>query len=138
MTDTPINLQLDQPQQGKVQTGALADNGTECKLDADASREAALPHLEAGVRIASFNRSTNCIVPDIHDSVPADKDAIKESHELKEGIKDEPLDHDASEGEANEANIQPYQQLVGRILKTDNECQDKNSRSNRGSYLTTT
>lgn len=74
-------------QHRKVQTGALANDCKDCELDTNAPGQAAFPHLKAGIGITSLNSPADGIIPDIHDSIPPDEDAVKESHELKEGIK---------------------------------------------------
>ena len=98
-----------QGQHRKVQTGALANDCENCELNADASGQAAFPHLEAGVSIASLDGPADSVIPDIHDSVPADKYTVKKSNELEEGIKEQPLDQGCSESNDNESDVQPYE-----------------------------
>lgn len=102
-------------QHRNVQTGTLANDCKDRELDANTLGKAAFPHLIAGVGVTSLNSPTDSVVPDIHDSVPADEDTVKEGNELKDGIKNQPLDQYRSEGDDNESDIQPNEQLVGRI-----------------------
>ena len=48
---------------GKVESCRLANNGEDRKLETDASRKTAGPHLAARHRITSFSNPLNGIVP---------------------------------------------------------------------------
>ena len=95
--------------QRKVQTGALADDCQDGELDADASGQAAFPHLKAGVGVASLDGATDSVVPNVHNAVPSDKYSIKEGDKLQKGIKGIPLDNHSREGDDNESYVQPNQ-----------------------------
>jgi len=99
--------------QRDVQAAALAHHGQDRELDSDAPWQAARPHLEALVGVAPLDGPADGVVPDVHDAVPADKDAVKEGHELQEGIKDQPLDERSRQGDDYEADAQADEHPVG-------------------------
>jgi len=96
----------------------LTNNCQDCELNAYASGQAAFPHLKAGIGIAPFDGSADGVVPDVHDTIPANKDTIKECHKFKEWeliFNHQPLDQRCREGDEYESNVQTDEQLIRRI-----------------------
>jgi len=72
----------DQRYQCKVQAQSLAAERQQGKLDANAPWQAARPHFVTRVGIGTFYGSGNCIIPDVPNAVPAEKDAVEKGNKL--------------------------------------------------------
>jgi ribosomal protein S2 len=95
----------------------LTNNGQDGKLETNASRKAAGPHLKTGIRIGAFDRSADSIIPNIDYPVPANESSIKKSDILDQRIKEEPVDQKCDQRNEDEAQIQPNKKLIGCISK---------------------
>lgn len=117
-TPPPFLVVAHEADEGKVQSSRLAKNGSQGKLETYATGDTARPHFEARMCIGSFNGPRNGIIPNVHETVPANECPVKERHVHQDGRKDQPVNQHNGQSEHNKTNAQSHQKSVGRISET--------------------